>query len=149
MLETVLTHSCTHDLYILCNERQKESSPVLCSRLIAATYYVAPGGDDGADGTSWATPFRTINYATDTKAKTGDLVIVSNGTYVLSSEIRVVSKQITVRALSNNPRDTVIDGNGSVAGVIFAFGKSTFSGFTVSNGWTTNFERGRVRALDG
>ncbi len=45
----------------------------------AATFYVAPGGNDASAGTS-AQPWRTLQKAANT-ARAGDLVLVANGTY--------------------------------------------------------------------
>jgi hypothetical protein len=47
--------------------------------LAAATYYVAPNGNDSNNGSS-SSPFRTIQEAADT-VDPGDTVIIRNGTY--------------------------------------------------------------------
>ena len=46
----------------------------------AATYYVSTSGNDGNNGTSLSTPWRTINKAAQTMVA-GDTVYVRGGTY--------------------------------------------------------------------
>lgn len=46
-----------------------------------ATYYVGPGGNDAADGLSWANRFLTLNGAEDEPVAAGDTVWVAPGTY--------------------------------------------------------------------
>ncbi len=55
-------------------------SAVSDSELRAAIYYVSTGGDDDNDGSSWTTAFETIKKAAK-RAKSGDWVYVSGGTY--------------------------------------------------------------------
>ena len=60
-----------------------------CARtgmVLAATYYVAPGGDDGGPGTL-EKPFATLQKAADT-AQAGDEVVVREGTYAITREVR-------------------------------------------------------------
>jgi len=46
------------------------------------TYYVATTGDNGNDGESWATAWKTITYAVETGATTtGDVIYVADGVY--------------------------------------------------------------------
>ena len=54
--------------------------PAPSAQAAAATYYVAPNGDDAAAGTSAATPFRTINKCAQSMTA-GDTCIIASGTY--------------------------------------------------------------------
>lgn len=53
----------------------------ICSSLNAATYYVKPGGSDGAAGTSEATAWQHVKKACQTVAA-GDTVFIRSGYYV-------------------------------------------------------------------
>jgi hypothetical protein len=58
----------------------------------AKTYYVATGGSDSAAGTNWSTAVKTIPVAVaKTVTDGGGTVIVSNGTYTLTSTLTVTN----------------------------------------------------------
>lgn len=76
---------------------------------LAANWYVATNGSDGASGTNWETAFLTISNGVARAVTANDEVLVSNGTYQLSAQI-VVTNAITVHGLSTNPADTVVRG---------------------------------------
>lgn len=65
----------------------------LASGALASTYYVAPGGDNGNDGSAGA-PWATIQYAVD-NVVSGDVVHVEPGTYVES--VVITTDYITVQ----------------------------------------------------
>lgn len=79
---------------------------------LAATYYISPGGNDTAAGTSTAAPWKTFSRAWQT-VQPGDTLLVMDGTYTqviaptLSGQ---AGSPITIRAL-NDGRATV-DGQG-------------------------------------
>ncbi|MDX9868968.1 MAG: choice-of-anchor Q domain-containing protein, partial [Kiritimatiellia bacterium] len=98
----------------------------------ATTWHVAPEGDDAAAGASWEAPFKTISNAV-AKAAIADEIVVSNGVYAVTVPVNV-SKMLTVRALSSDPRDTIIDGGGVTNCVRLTATNTLFCGFTVSNG---------------
>jgi hypothetical protein len=54
----------------------------------AATYYVAPSGDDSASGTSTNTPFATLGQAVGI-ANPGDLIYLRGGSYVTTGKISI------------------------------------------------------------
>lgn len=61
----------------------------------AATYYVATNGLDTAAGTSWATAVKTLPTAVaKTSPAGGDTVVVSNGTYTLTSTLVITNATI-------------------------------------------------------
>ena len=68
----------------------------------AATFYVAPVGNDAATGTS-SQPWRTLQKAANT-AQAGDLVLVANGTYagMYISADGTTTSPITFRANGSN-----------------------------------------------
>lgn len=99
----------------------------------ATTWHVAPEGDDAAAGTSWEAPFKTISNAV-AKAAIADEIVVSNGVYAVTVPVNV-SKMLTVRALSADPRDTIIDGGGVTNCVKLTAANVVFCGFTVTNGF--------------
>ncbi|NCC52631.1 MAG: PKD domain-containing protein, partial [Spartobacteria bacterium] len=114
-------------------------------------YYVRPDGDDGADGTTWATAKATIQAAVDT-ADMGCVIWVSNGLYAaggvalhagLTNRV-TVDRLVTVRSV-NGPAVTTIAGqecatngacgDGAVRCVYLADGAALI-GFTLTNGHT-------------
>ena len=99
----------------------------------AVTNYVWDGGTDSTPYTSWATAAHTIADAV-AAASVGDTVLVTNGTYVLTSQIEI-TKAITVQSV--NGRDvTFVDGNyPAVTNRCFEItGDATLAGFTITNG---------------
>lgn len=74
----------------------------------ADNWYVATNGSDSETGMTWTNAFLTITNAV-TNAPDGDTVIVSNGTYTLSTQI-VILKGITLKSLMGRD-NTFLDGN--------------------------------------
>ena len=108
----------------------------LASTASAATYYVAPTGNDAANG-SISTPFRTISKGAAT-ARPGDVVNVRGGVYneiVRASVKGTADARITIQS---HPGETaVIDGNGTAAATdLVQLGSAEyldFKGFEVRN----------------
>lgn len=105
---------------------------LLCALPAAAdVHYVSPSGLHNAPFTNWTDAATNIQAALDISG-TGDVVIVTNGIYVLAATVRVTN-QVTLA--SAHGRDAVLlDGGGLPAGqdaVFLQFG--TLDGFTVSN----------------
>ncbi len=88
------------------------------------TWFVSPDGNDGLDGTNWATAFKTITNGV-ANAADGDVVLLASGRYksdgggsnslsqhALAGGISMVAvtKGVTVRGSSGDPADTIIDG---------------------------------------
>ena len=108
----------------------------------ATTRYVVPPGTPGvatAPGfTSWGTAATNIQHAVDA-AETDDLILVTNGTYRLTSEISI-AKKITLRSFKNETTDrdgTILDGNFPATSnrclYVYAVG-AVVDGFTITNG---------------
>jgi|GEM_PF-1466217 len=102
----------------------------------ATTYYVASGGNDGSAGTSWAAAKQTIQGGVDVATVAGDVVIVSNGTYVLSSQVSI-SKAITVLGFTGNRADVIVDGNNSVR-CFYLTAAATLAHMTITRGANAN-----------
>ncbi len=95
------------------------------------TYYVATNGNDTWAGTSWATAYATISNAlAKTKQNVGDVVLVSNGTYVLSAPLPKVDYGVTVRGLSR--KETIVDGSNAVQCFSYVYG--TVDNLSVTRG---------------
>jgi hypothetical protein len=100
----------------------------------AQSYYVATNGNDSASGTSWDTALLTISNAI-VKASAGQTVAVSNGTYVLSTQL-LLNKGITLQGFGG-ASNTIIDAN--LTGRILSMSDSAavVDGFTLKNGFST------------
>jgi hypothetical protein len=94
---------------------------------------VVPGGAGVQNGVDWANAFATISNGV-AAAIDGDTILVSNGTYVLSTEISV-TKAVTIRSL-NGPTNTTISGNNAVRIFNISTGVTNWwiDGFTMQNG---------------
>ncbi|MGZ3797378.1 MAG: DUF1565 domain-containing protein, partial [Pseudobdellovibrionaceae bacterium] len=101
----------------------------------AATYYVAPSGNDANNGTSLSTPVKTITQALSMAQSSGDIVYVTTGTY--QEAISIGQSGITLSAYQNNT--PVIDGgtsypSGDWGSLVSVDGNNnTISGFEVKN----------------
>ena len=113
----------------------------------AATWYVATNGNDGADGTNWATAKQTIQAGIDLAA-VNDTVLVSNGVYstggykdiISGLTNRILLYQPVIVQSVNGPTNTIIQGvgpsgNGAVRCSCLVSGASLV-GFTLINGHT-------------
>src|SRR3984957_9081478 len=99
-------------------------SLILLGASEAANYYVAKTGSNSNSGTQ-ASPWQTI-AAAEGKAKAGDTVVVSAGTY---------SESITANGSGSSGAVITFQGSGNpiIAGTVLISGTYiTFNGFTVS-----------------
>ena len=131
---------------------------LLASAVQAATYYVAPSGNDNADGSS-AAPFLTIQRGVNA-ASSGDTVLVAPGIYATGMQTStpasgysrvVIAKPITVRS-THGAAQTVIRGqpnsltlrfgSNSVRCVYMSAG--TLDGFTLEDGYANANAAGSV-----
>lgn len=116
--------------------------------ILAATWYVAVDGSDGAAGTNWFTAKQTIQAAVDA-AGPDDTVLVSNGLYDAGGRVvygamtnRVaITNSITVQSL-NGPEATAIQGAGPLGDnairCVYVAAGALVSGFTLAGGFTRN-----------
>lgn len=113
---------------------------------VPTTWYVRPGGNDAAAGTSWATAKQTIQGAINA-AGAHDAVIVSNGTYSTGGRVAFgsltnrasITNFLSVRSV-NGPAVTTIVGAGplgnSAVRCVYVGSNSLLDGFTLSGGFT-------------
>jgi len=107
------------------------------------THYVSPSGGHVVPYTSWANAATSIPFAVDV-ASDGGSVIVADGAYTVSSEIKVET-EISLSSV-NGPDVTTVDAGGSCR--VFNPGAQdcTISGFTITGGSAT--KGGGVYCLD-
>jgi parallel beta-helix repeat protein len=91
------------------------------------TFYVAPGGNDGATGSSQQ-PFRTLNRAVSA-LKPGDLLLIQPGTYAESLHNVIPSgtstEPVTIRAADPNNRPVLRPSSGASNVVRLEFYRSS------------------------
>ena len=104
------------------------------SSLHAATYYVATNGNDTVSGLDWANALKTIsNGVAKAAGDSGGTVLVSNGTYVLTSTI-TATNDITVISLLGKAQ-TIVDGNNAKR-CFYIYTNAVVDGFTITRGYT-------------
>ena len=110
--------------------------PVLS--LLADIHYVdANNVTPATPFTNWASASRTIQWALD-QAATGDMVLVTNGTYWVTNQINVTNG-VLFRSVDDNPGRTILARDpGSTTRVMrVSSALAVVSGFSVSNGLLT------------
>jgi hypothetical protein len=100
-----------------------------------AHYVSLASAAPGAPYTNWVTAATNIQDAVDA-ASAGDTVLVTNGTYYLTSEI-AVTNAITIQSV-NGPGVTLVDGQGTNRCFNLTNSACTLSGFTITNGYVDN-----------
>ncbi len=110
----------------------------LTPRAEAVEWFVATNGVDNTDvgrGESWALPFATISNAVAYATNASDIVTVSNGTYLITTQISITNA-ITVRSV-NGYSNTVVARTGASNFRIFFVSNATavVQGLTVTNGY--------------
>jgi hypothetical protein len=103
--------------------------------VLNATYFVSPAGSHVPPFNSWATAATNLSAALDVAAD-GTTVLVTNGTYRLSTEI-LVNKPVKLISV-NGPGDTILDGANQTRCLRIAHSNAVVDGFTLTRGWTTN-----------
>ena len=109
------------------------------SDAMAATNYVSLSGSHESPYTSWETAATSIQDAVDAAVTPGDTVLVSNGTYYLTSQI-IVTNDVTVQSV-NGADVTIVDGQDNRRGFFLA-GSAVISGFTITRGIEAAFGGG-------
>jgi hypothetical protein len=114
----------------------------------AQDYFVATNGNDSAAGTSWDVPLLTISNAI-AKASAGQVVAVSNGTYVLTTQL-LLNKGIKLQGFGG-ASNTIIDANASGRIATISSSTAILDGFTLKNGrsTTTSFNGTGINMTDG
>jgi len=96
------------------------------------TIYVSDtDGSNLNDGESWATAKQTIQAGIEAQDVAGGLVLVSNGTYTVDSDI-FVNKEIRIESFSG-AAETILEGNGQYHLFNLANRHCSLEGFTFSN----------------
>ncbi len=120
--------------------------PVVCNFAQATTRYVSPGGSNTSPYTSWATAATSIQTAVDF-ASSGDLILVDDGLYTLTSNISI-TKAITLRS-QNGKTSAIINGNNVTRCVYINNTNAVVDGFTISNGYNPGGFGGGVDIASG
>ena len=110
---------------------------LLVQTTFAATRYVWPGGSDSAPYTNWSSAAHSIQAAVSAAAP-GDLVLVTNGAYVLDGQVQI-TKAITVASV-NGAAGTIVDaGLPARSNRCFQLNavNSVLDGFTLINGYVS------------
>ena len=98
--------------------------------IFAQNFYVATDGINSPPYTNWATATTNIQDAV-TLALSGDSVIISNGIYVLSSQIEITNA-ITLKSLAGC-EETVLNASSNCR-AFYVSDNAVIDGFTISNG---------------
>ncbi len=101
----------------------------------AFTNYVSAAGSETPPYDSWATAAKSIQLAVD-YAVDGNVVLVTNDTYTVSSHILINTNNIILKSV-NGAENTVINGN-STTHCIYLRGDSVIDGFSILNGRFSN-----------
>ena len=113
----------------------------------ATTYYVATNGVESADGLDWTTALASISNALFKATNGSDVVVVSNGTYLLSAQIELTTN-VRVRSWNNGLIDctnTIINGHYATVTNRCVYMNSTgavLEGFTITNGYCVDSSLG-------
>ncbi|MCF6271512.1 MAG: T9SS type A sorting domain-containing protein [Melioribacteraceae bacterium] len=110
------------------------------------THYVSTTGGNNSPYTNWADAANNIQNAVNA-AVAGDLVLVNDGTYVLSSNI-TISSGITVRSV-NGYSLTIIDGNNATRCLYINHVDAVVDGFTIQNGYNPSGFGGGINISSG
>lgn len=119
---------------------------VSSSVIFATTRYVSLSGSNTHPYTSLATAATSIQTAVDASVA-GDLVLVDDGTYLLSSKINI-TKGITVQSI-NGYSLAIVDGNHVTKCVEINHADAVLDGFTIQNGSNPSSFGGGVNIKNG
>ena len=112
----------------------------------AATLYVSPTGSNTAPYGTLATAANEIKTAVNASLA-GDLILVDDGTYILSTYINIV-KGITVQSI-HGPTLAIVDGNHLTKCFLLDHPDAVVDGFTIRNGYHPAGFGGGVNIQDG
>jgi len=118
---------------------------LVCVDASADTHYVDAGNATPTPPyTNWATAAATIQAAVN-EAAAGDIVLVTNGHYVLSQELSL-GDALTVKSV-NGAEHTTLDGNDARGCLLMTDSDALVEGFTIVRGygWTANYVLGTVK----
>jgi LruC domain-containing protein len=115
--------------------------------VFATTRYVSLTGSNTAPYTSLATAANTIQTAV-TASSTGDVILVDDGTYVLSALINFGTKGITVQSI-NGSAVAIVDGNHVTKCFEINHVSAVIDGFTIRNGYNPGSFGGGVNIKTG
>ena len=110
------------------------------------TLYVSPTGGNTPPYATLGDAATNIQDAVDA-ASTGDLVLVDDGTYVLSSNVSI-TKGITVRSI-NGYSAAIVDGNNATRCFYINHADAVLDGFTIQNGYNPSSFGGGVNIVTG
>ncbi len=100
-------------------------------RVAPSVVYVSPVGSQVSPYTNWATAVRSIRTAMLTGVD-GTVVLVTNGTYVLTAEIQVTNG-IVIRSV-NGPDVTIVSGNDQMRCFSLIHSNAAVQGFRIVRG---------------
>jgi len=100
-------------------------------KILAWTNYVSAAGSETAPYDTWAKAAKSIQPAVD-YAVEGNVVLVADGTYTVSSQILIITNNIILKS-ENGAGNVSIDGN-STTHPIYLRGNSVIDGFSIING---------------
>lgn len=101
-----------------------------------ATHYVSRTGKHTPPFLSWREAATNIAAAI-ASAESGQIVLVTNGTYVLATPL-TITNGITVRSMATDrPAATIIDGNQAVRCFYLQHSNAVVNGFTITRGAAT------------
>jgi len=109
-------------------------------------HYVSLSGTNISPYSSLATAANNIQSAVDA-ADTGDLILVGNGTYTLTTNISV-TKSVTIRSANGNAL-TIVDGNLVTQCFFINNANAVIDGFTIKNGRNPSGYGGGVQCDNG
>ena len=101
------------------------------------TWYVDVDGSNSNDGTSWTKAWQDISYAiSHTSVLDGDTIMVGDGTYTITSKLRIDKQGLTITGNVANPENVVVQSNPVANELIFDMRASdvTVKGIKTTNG---------------
>jgi predicted outer membrane repeat protein len=108
----------------------------------AATWHVWTNSPANGPGTDWSNAFHDIQSAVDAATNAGDVVLVTNGTYRLASQI-MITNGIVVRSVEGS-EVTVVDGNDATRCFCLSASNAVVEGLTITRGMAANTNGGGV-----
>ncbi len=102
----------------------------------ATTYYVATNGSDSTGAGTLANPWLTISNGVRWATTAGDVVLVSNGTYHVTTYVTIASG-ISVLGFSGHPGDVIVDGQDATWCFFLNHTNALLAHVTITNGKST------------